>query len=119
MTISPDIINLLTPLIVAILGAVIAYFHRKGIINDALASKLELDVTGTVAAVNHEYMDAIKAAQAGNPNAVITPEQAETARKMALAKLLAIGKEKGIDYASTYGVTALVGMIETKVAALK
>lgn len=109
-------IELLTPLIIALVGAAIAYFHRKGYISAELAQKLELDVQGSVAAVQHEYVAAIKAA---NEDGVVTPQEAENARKMALAKLISVGKEKGIDYAKTYGVTALVGLIEKKVTELK
>lgn len=116
MTISPEIIDLLTPLVIAIIGAVIAYFHRKGYISSELAQKLELDVQGSVAAVQHEYMDAIKKAK---EDGVVTPEEAENARKMALSKLISVGKDKGIDYVKTYGVTALVGLIEKKVTELK
>ena len=99
-------VELLTPLIIAIVGLLIAYLQRKGYISAELAKKLELDVQGSVAAVQHEY-------------GVVTPQEAENARKMALAKLIAVGKEKGIDYAKTYGVTALVGLIEKKVTELK
>lgn len=109
-------VELLTPLIIAIVGLLIAYLQRKGYISAELAKKLELDVQGSVAAVQHEYMDAIKKA---NEDGVVTPQEAENARKMALAKLLEVGKEKGIDYAKTYGVTALVGLIEKKVTELK
>jgi hypothetical protein len=109
-------IELLTPLIIALVGAAIAYFQRKGYISAELAKKLELDVQGSVAAVQHEYITAIKAA---NEDGVVTPQEAENARKMALKKLLDVGKEKGIDYAKTYGVTALVGLIEKKVVELK
>jgi hypothetical protein len=109
-------IELLTPLVVLIIGAAIAYMQRKGYISAELAKKLELDVQGSVAAIQHEYVAAIKAA---NEDGVVTPQEAENARKMALAKLIAVGKEKGIDYAKTYGVTALVGLIEKKVTELK
>lgn len=109
-------IELLTPLIIALVGAAIAYFQRKGYISAELAAKLELDVQGSVAAVQHEYVAAIKAA---NEDGVVTPQEAENARKMALNKLIAVGKEKGIDYAKMYGVTALVGLIEKKVTELK
>jgi hypothetical protein len=116
MTISPEIIDLLTPLIIAIIGVVIAYFHRKGYISTELSKKLELDVQGSVAAVQHEYMAAIKAA---NEDGVVTPQEAENARKMALAKLISVGKDRGINYVKTYGITALVGLIEKKVTELK
>jgi hypothetical protein len=109
-------IELLTPLIVLVIGAAIAYMKRKEWISNELAHKLELDVQGAVAAVQHEYMAAIKKAK---EDGVVTPEEAEAARKMALKKLLDIGKEKGVDYAKTYGVTALVGLIEKKVTELK
>lgn len=109
-------IELLTPLIIALVGAAIAYFQRKGYISSELSKKLELDIQGSVAAIQHEYVAAIKAA---NEDGIVTPQEAENARKMAIAKVIAIGKEKGIDYVKVYGVTALVGLIEKKVTELK
>lgn len=111
-----DLMQLLTPLVVVLVGAAIAYFQRKGYISADLARKLELDVQGAVASVQHEYVTAIKAA---NEDGVITPEEAQKARQMAYAKVMSIGKEKGIDYAKTYGISAIVGLIEKKVTDLK
>lgn len=111
-----DILQILTPLIIALIGLGVAYLQKKGIVNADVAHQLELDIGGAVALVNQEYMNAIKAAKADGE---ITDAEAAEARKLALAKLAAIGKEKGIDYIAKFGVPAIVGLIEKKVVEQK
>lgn len=111
-----EVLQVLTPLIIALIGLLMAYLQKKGIVSAETARNLELDIGGAVALVNQEYMDAIKAAKADGE---ITDAEAAEARKLALAKLAAIGKEKGIDYIGKFGVPAIIGLIEKKVVEQK
>ena len=111
-----DFLQILTPLVIALIGLGMGYLQRKGIVNADIAHKLELDIGGAVAAVNNEYINAIKAKTV---DGVITDDNAAEARKLALAKLASIGKEKGIDYITKFGVPAIIGLIEKKVVEQK
>ena len=94
-------------------GLLVAWVVRKGWIKADLGDKLKLDVSGAVNAVYHEY---VKARKEANADGKLTDEEKKEARNLALAKLKEIGKEKGIDYAKTYGVPAILGLVEKYVS---
>ena len=105
------------PAVIAlILGAIFTFAVKKKWIKEDLADKLEKDVSGSVTAVYHEYVQARKAA---NEDGKLTDDEKKEARNLAIAKLKEIGKEKGIDYAKEYGLPAILGLVEKYVTSNK
>ena len=110
--ISPHILEL----IVLGLGLLFGFMVRKGWLKKELGDALKLDVQGAVTAVYHEY---VKARKAANEDGKLTDEEKKEARNLALQKLKEIGKDKGVDYAKTYGVPLVLGLVEKYVTANK
>lgn len=96
-----------------VLGLVFAWIIRKGWLKKELGESLQLDVNGAVTAVYHEY---VKARKSANADGQLTEEEKKEARNLALKKLVEVGKEKGIDYAKTYGVPLILGLVEKYVS---
>lgn len=92
-----------------IIAAIFTFAAKKKWLNEDLADKLEKDVSGAVTAVYHEY---VKARKDASEDGKLTDEEKKEARNKALAMLKSIGKEKGIDYAKTYGVQAVTALVE-------
>lgn len=113
-------LELILPHIPAIIGLIIggifALAAKKKWLSEDLAKKLELDVSGSVTAVYHEY---VKARKDASEDGKLTDEEKKAARDLALAKLKEVGKEKGIDYAKEYGLPAILGLVEKYVTANK
>lgn len=97
-------------------GLLVAFMVKKGWVKADLGEMLKLDVAGAVNAVYQEY---VKARKEANADGKLTDEEKKEARNLALAKLKEIGKEKGIDYAKTYGLPAILGLVEKFVSSNK
>lgn len=105
--------TILEPNLPVIIGGVIAlvigFMVKKGWVSADLGKKLELDVSGAVTEVYHEYVAALKK---GREDGKLTEEEKKHARDLAIAKVKELGKEKGVDYAKTYGLPAIMALIE-------
>jgi len=107
------LIEHLPTLITLGVGLLVAWVVRKGWIKADLGEKLKMDVNGAVTSVYHEY---VKSRKEANADGKLTDEEKKEARNLALSKLKEVGKEKGIDYAKTYGVPAILGLVEKYVS---
>lgn len=100
--------HLLT-IVITGLGLLFAWITRKGWLKKDLSESLHLDVQGAVTSVYHEY---VKARKDLSEDGKLTEEEKKEARSLAIKKLGEVGKEKGLDYAKTYGIPLVLGLIE-------
>jgi len=103
-------------ILIFIIGAIATFVVKKKWVSEELAHSLEGDVKGAVTSV---YLEYVKAKKAANEDGKLTEEEKKEARNLALKKLAQIGKEKGVDYAKTYGVPLILGLVEKYVQADK
>src|SRR6056297_1825538 len=100
--------TILEPNIPVIVGSIVAlvigFAVKKGWVGAELGKKLELDVSGAVTEVYHEYVAGLKK---GREDGKLTDEEKSEARKMAVEKVKQLGKDKGVDYLKTYGLPAV------------
>lgn len=99
-------------ILVVLIGLAFTFMVRKKWIKEELAKKLEEDIS---AAVTATYLEYVKAKKLASEDGKLTEEEKKEARSIALKKLAEIGKEKGVDYAKTYGVPLIMSLVERMV----
>lgn len=110
------IIPIIPEIVAVVLGFIATWVVKKKWVSEALAKKLEGDVSGAVTEVYEEY---VKGKKLGNEDGKLTEEEKKVARDMAIAKIKEIGKTKGVDYAKEYGIPLIKGLIEKYVTKKK
>lgn len=95
--------------VLALLGLFFGWVKRKGWIKAEFLEDLERDIG---AVVNETYQEYVKVRKAANADGKLTEEEKKQARKLAIDKLVALGKEKGIDYGKSHLIPIIKDLIE-------
>lgn len=106
----------LVPVLVIVVGVGLSWLVGKKWITEAFAGDLKEDISAAVTAVYHEY---VKAKKLANEDGKLTEEEKEEARKLAIAKLIEIGKARGKDYAKDHLLPHILKWIELFVSKKK
>lgn len=93
----------------SLIGAGLAWVKGKGWIREQFLEELEVDIG---AVVNQVYQEYVKARKEANADGKLTKEEAKQARQLAVDKLIALGKEKGKNYAKSHLLPIILDQVE-------
>ncbi len=105
----PEVMPYIITGVLALAGLFFGWVKRKGWVKAEFLDDLERDVG---AVVNETYQDYVKARKEANSDGKLTEEEKKMARKLALDKLIALGKSKGVDYGKAYLIPIVMDLVE-------
>ena len=105
----PQVMPYIIAGILSLIGLGFAWLKRKGWVKAEFLEELERDV-GSV--VNLTYQEYVKARKEASKDGKLTEDEKKQARQIAIDKLKALGKEKGIDYGKNHLLPLILDYVE-------